>query len=232
MHHRRRRPVCHVCGDLERGPQAADPAHDRGVHAEVEDVLGIGRVERRDVEVGERHLRRAGDGRTLGCGIVADERYGTAVGMRADEVGVAYGVGCAVEAGRLAVPVADDAVALLAVVVGRERAECRGELRSHDRRRGEFFVETWAVYDVEGCEERLTSHEFEVEACERRAFVAGDERRRAQILSPVDAGAVGDHPDERCDPAEEDRTFFAGVSVVECEIGGACRRTPSCLRRC
>ena len=92
MHHRGRRPIRHVCRDLERGPQTADPAHDRGVYAEVEDVLRIGRVERRDVEVGERHLRCARDRRALGGWIVADESDGTAVGMRTDEVGVAYGV--------------------------------------------------------------------------------------------------------------------------------------------
>ena len=212
-----RRAVGDVGRDLQRRPQPADAAHDRRVHAEVEDVLRVGRVEDRDVEIGQGHLRRARHRRGLRAGVVADERDGASGRMRTYEVGVPDRVGGAVEAGGLAVPVADDAVAGRAVGGGSEVGDLGGDLRAHHRGGGDLLVQSGAVGDVVGREEGAASSEFEVVAGEGRAFVAGDERGGVQVLAAVDASAVADHADQGRDAGEVDRARLASVPVVERE---------------
>jgi hypothetical protein len=98
-------------GDLQARPQAAEPGEELRVQPEVEDVLRIGRVQRRDRQVRERCLAGARHAGRLGSRIVADQSDSATGGARARQVRVAQGIGGAVEAGGLAVPDAHDAVA-------------------------------------------------------------------------------------------------------------------------
>ena len=127
-HLRGRGAVGDVGRDLQRRPQPGDAGHQRGVHAEVEDVLRVGRIEHGHVQVGQGHLRRARDRRALGARVVADERDRAAAVVGADEVRVPQRVGRAVETRGLAVPVADDPVAGRAVGGRGEGGDARRDL--------------------------------------------------------------------------------------------------------
>lgn len=78
------------CGDdLEGRPEARVSGQVRGVEAEVQDVLGVCRVEGRDEQVCQGDLGRAGERRRLATGIVSDEGDDAASRIGPHEVGVA-----------------------------------------------------------------------------------------------------------------------------------------------
>ena len=208
-------PVGDMGGDLHRRPQAGHPRHDRGVDSEIEDVLGVGGIEDRHVQVGQRHLGSAGDGGTLGTRVIADQGDGAAGGVGADDVGVPEGIGGPVEAWSLAVPVADDAVERTVLSAVRQCPDLGCHLRTHHRCRGDLLVESRAMHHVEGVEVLGATGDLEVVTGERRTLVAGDERRCAQILPTVEAGTVTNHPDQCLDAGEVDGPGLAGVAVVQ-----------------
>ncbi|MFI8829666.1 hypothetical protein ACIGPN_01370 [Streptomyces afghaniensis] len=110
-HDGRGRRVSDRGGDLQARPHAAEPGEELGVQPEVEDVLRIGRVQRRDRQVRECRLAGARHAGRLGSRIVADQSDSATGRARAHQVRVAQGIGGAVEAGGLAIPDAHDAVA-------------------------------------------------------------------------------------------------------------------------
>lgn len=55
-------PVGHVGGDLQRYPQPAGPRHRHRVHAHIEDILRVGRVQHGHPEVREQVFRGSRDG--------------------------------------------------------------------------------------------------------------------------------------------------------------------------
>ena len=200
--------VGHRGDHLERGPQPARAGERDGVAPEVEDVLRVGGVEHRDGHVGQRRLGGAGHARRLRRGVVADERDGAAARVGAGEVGVAQGVGGAVEAGRLAVPVADDPVA-------GERAGGRGELGALHRGEGELLVEPGREDDVVLGEQVAVAGELEVVAGERRALVARDVAPGAQARGTVGAVLVEGQAHEGLDAGEVHAAGGQGVAVAQ-----------------
>ena len=120
--------------ELEPDPDAAGPRQGDGVAAEVERLLHVAGEQDRHVQVDERGVARARQRRRLGRRVVADDGHHAAVAGGAGEHAVADGVAGAVEAGRLAVPDADDAVVALVV----ERVD---ELAAHHGGGGELLVE-------------------------------------------------------------------------------------------
>lgn len=208
--------------DLHRGPQAGDPGQDRGVDAEVQDVLRVRGVERRHVQVRECQLGRARHGGGLGARIVADQHHRAAVRIGAYQVGVPQRVGGTVQAGRLAVPVPHDPLegGTAGVGGGAQGARAPGELGPHHRRGARLLVEGGAVHDVERPEELATPGQFEVVPRERRSLVTADQARGEQILPAVEPCPVADRPDQCLDPGEEDRAALARVAIGEGERSG------------
>ena len=120
--------------ELHADPDPAGPRQGDGVAAEVERLLHVTGEEDRHVQVDERGVARARQGRRLGGRVVADDRHHATVPCRAGEHAVADRVTGSVEPRRLAVPHADDAVVALVV----ERVD---ELAAHHRRRRQLLVE-------------------------------------------------------------------------------------------
>ena len=145
-----------VGDDLQRDPQPAGTGHRHGVHAQVEHVLWVSRVQDRHPEVGQQQFGGAGDGRRLRApGSSPDERHRAAARVRAHQVRVPHRVRRAVQAGRLAVPVpghaADPGV-----------ARVRRQLGPLDRGRGQFLVHPGPEYHVERFEQRPLPLQLEV----------------------------------------------------------------------
>ena len=106
---------------------------------------------------------------------------------------MAQRVGRAVDAGRLAVPHGQHAVEARA-------GQVAGELAAPGGGRAELLVEAGTGDDVVAA--RTASRwrcELLVEAAERRALVAGDERAGVQAAARVGAVLVEREPDERLD---------------------------------
>ena len=114
----------------------------------------------------------------------------------------------AIEPGGLAEPDADDAVEARA----GERA---GELRAVHGGRGELLVDRAAQHDVVLGGERAQPLELAVEAGQRRAGIAGGERRRVQPGGRVGAVLVDQHPHAGLHAGEEDLTLLEDVAVLE-----------------
>jgi hypothetical protein len=201
-----------VGDDLQRAPQARGTRAGDRVQAEVEDLLEVAGVERREVQGGQRGLGAAGQRRALAARVVADEGERAAGGGGAGEVRVAQRVHRAVQARVLAVPDAEHAVAVgLRQVVG--------ELRAVDGGRGELLVEAGRELDAVLGGEVAQAHDLLVEAAERRALVAGDERRGVQAGALVGPVLVEQHAHDRLDAREEDRAALEDVLVLERRAG-------------
>nr|WP_199830243.1 hypothetical protein [Streptomyces viridochromogenes] len=69
-------------GDLQARPQAAEPGEELRVQPEVQDILRIGRVQRRDRQVRERSLAGTRHAGRLGSRIVADQSDSATGGAR------------------------------------------------------------------------------------------------------------------------------------------------------
>ena len=128
--------------ELDADPDATRPGQGDRVAAEVQGFLDVAREQDRHVEVDERGVAGAGQGRGLGGRIVADDGHHPAVTRRPGEHAVADRVPRPVEPGRLAVPDPDHAVVALVV-------EGIDELAPHHRRRGELLVDARSDDDRE-----------------------------------------------------------------------------------
>ena len=194
--------------ELHADPDAAGAGQGDGVAAEVERLLHVAGEQDRHVQVDERRVARARQRRRLGGRVVADDGHHAAVPGRAGEDAVADGVAGAVEAGRLAVPDADDAVVAL---VG-ERV---GELAAHHRGGGELLVDARADDDRQVGHRRRGSRRLLLERADGRALVAGHERGGRQAVAAVDAQLVDGEPGERLDAGQEHAPVLAPEAILE-----------------
>ena len=210
-------PVGHVRHELHADPQAGEARQRDRVHAEVEDLLGVAGEQHRHLRVGERGLAGGRDRRRLRDRVVAGEHEHAAVGRDAHEVAVLEDVAAAVDAGRLAVPDADDAVAAV------ELAE-PALLAAPDRGRRQLLVHAGHEVDVVVGHELGLAGDGQVEAAERRTLVAGDEGAGPQAGPGVGPVAVEGHPDQRLDAGQQHRPALDRVLVAEVEGVGP-RRT-------
>ena len=202
---RRGRAVGHHRRDLQGGPQAAGPRQLHGVLSVLEDLGGVGRRKGRQAEVGEGEFGRAGDGRRFRRRIVTGQRERATLRVRADEVRVPQRVGGPVETGRLAVPDAGHArIAQL--------ADLTRELRAGHRGRGEFLVQARLRHDGVLSEQRGVARQFEVEAAQRRALIAGHVGRRGPPGALVGPRPVEQHAHQSLDAGQVDGTLLAAGS--------------------
>ena len=176
--------------------------------AEVENLLHAARRERRDMQGAEQLLGGARNRRGDAAGVIAAQRQHAAATIGADVVAVADRVGRPVKARGFAEPHADDAVEARA----RERA---GELRAVHGGGGELLVDRAAEHDVVLGGERAKPLELAVKARQRRAGVAGGERRGPQPGGRVGAMLVDQHPHACLHAGEEDLALIEGVAILE-----------------
>ena len=204
----RRGPVGDVGDDLHRGPQAARARERHRVPPEVEHLGRVAGVEQRHVEVLEDAGRRRRDRRALRGRVVAREGDRAAVLRRAGVHRVAHRVGGAVDAGCLAVPDAEHAVVAMVGLRGRE-------LRAHHRGGRVLLVHRGPAHDRQIGRQLRGLTDGDVEAAERGARVAGDERGGAQPGATVGAQLVDREAGEGLDPAQEHGAAVGGEPVGE-----------------
>ena len=144
---------------------------------------------------------------------------------RPGEHGVADRVAGAVEPRRLAVPDADDAVVALV-------AERVDELAAHHRGGGELLVEAGTDDDRQVGHGGRRGRRLLLERPDRRALVAGDERRRVQAEAPVDAQLVDGQAGDGLHAGEEDAALLEAEAVGSSYETRGARRVASatCLR--
>ena len=218
---RRARLVGDVGHDLHRHPEPGDAREHEAVQAEVEDLLHVARVDRRDQRVPERDLGVARQRRGLRDGVVAGEREHAAVLADARVVRVLECVAAAIDAGRLAVPHAQHAVVL------RTREEAH-HLAAEHRRRREILVQPGREDDVVLGEELRIALEGLVEAAERRPAVARDERRRVEAARPGrrDAGRAAGAPAPGCRTGRHGRARSVYLASSENSSGVVVMQLP------
>ena len=205
--------------DPQRGPQARGPRHPCGVDAQLQGLTGIRRDEDGHAQVRQDAFRRRRHRRRLRERVVADDCDGAARRRRAREVGVPQRVDGPVQAGRLAVPVADDAVDALA-----QRARGRGQLGAGHRGGAELLVDRRLVHDVQIPEQRGAAGQLEVVAAERRSLVAGDEGGGGQAAGPVRQRPVAHHAHQGLDAGQLHRAGLRRVPVRQQRaVGGGGR---------
>ena len=198
--------------DLQPHPQPRCPGQLDRVPAEIEHVLAVRRVQVRDGHVGQRAVRRAGQGRGLGGGVVADQDQRAAPWVGAHQVPVPQRVGGPVQAGRLAVPDAEHPVAGGA----GERA---GELAALDRGGGRFLVQSRDERDIVRVEQLLQPAELLVVAGQRGPLVPGDERPDVQAGGQVAPVLVDGQPGQGLDPGQLHPSRGSGVPVTQLRAG-------------
>ncbi len=106
--------------DLHGRPEAGDPRQCDGVHAEVEDLLHVARIQDRHVEVDQRGVGAGRQRGALGGGVVPHDGDGASVARRAGEDRVAQCIAGPVQAGCLAVPDSEHAVVAAVGLLGRQ----------------------------------------------------------------------------------------------------------------
>ena len=201
-------PVGHCCHDAYSDPGSAEAAEAKGCHAEVEEVLLIGRHDHGYGRVGQGQVGVVGQGRRLGGRVVSDEQHGSARRARAHGVGVLEHVAAAIEAGTFAIPGANDTIEAL---VGDGGAH----LRTPHGRGGQLLVEPRAVVDAVGGQLVPQAAYGQVGGTQRRTRVPGHEGGRIQahpqVQSPPGYQQVGDG----VDPGEQ----AAGPMLPRCGAG-------------
>ena len=205
------RAVGHHRRDLQGGPQPAGPRQLHGVLPVLNDLGGVGRRKGRHAEVGEGEFGRAGDSRRLRRRIVTGQRERATVGVRADEVRVPQRVRGPVQAGCLAVPDAGHAVVA-------QVADLTRELRAGHRGRGELLVQAGLGHDGVLSEQGGVARQFEVEAAQRGALVAGHVGRRGPPGALVGPRPVEQHAHQGLDAGQVDGTLLAAVAILQAEL--------------
>ncbi len=160
---------------LHADPAARKARHRDAVEAEVDQLLGVRRVEHRHADGDERRVGEIDRGRGFCAVIVAGERDRAALGRDAGEIGVAQRVAGAIDARSLAVPNAEHAVDGRAGKAGQM-------LRAPDRGRGQILVEAGTEDDIVALELSAGPPQLDIVAPQRRAAIAGD------IAAGVEAG--------------------------------------------
>jgi hypothetical protein len=202
----RGRPVDHVGGQLEPGEQAAEPGQRDAVQPEVQHVLRVGRGQQRHAQLGDGHLGAAGHGGGLGDRVVSHHDQHAAVSVGAAQVAVPERVGRPVQAGGLAVPDPDHAIAGL---VGRRR----GQLGTLHRVGAQFLVHRGPVHHPVRLEQWAPAPDLQVVSGQRRPLVAGDQRLRPAAGPLVQPVLVDRDPHQGLQSGQVERSFLELVTV-------------------
>ena len=184
---------------LQRDPQPGVTRQRDPGQAEIDQLLGRGRVQHRHKAALEDvfALMRIGGG--VRAMVVARHRQQTAARRGAEHVTAMECIAGAIDAGTLAVPNAEDAIDRLA----REGVKL---LRAVQDRRREVLVQPRLEADVVGFQQLLPPPQFQVQSAERRAAIARDQPGRGQPRGPVQPRLLQHQPDQRLDAGQQHRS--------------------------
>ena len=159
----------------------------------------------------EDELRLRGQRRRLRGRIVAGHQEHATLRVDAADIGVADGVARAVDAGRLAVPHAENTVvAALEVVVG--------ELCTPHGGGAEVFVEAWQELDVVGIELRLVRQHERVDPAQRRTPVAAHHGSVVETISLVGAELIEEGAQQRLHSRHRNIALLQSEPILEFEF--------------
>ena len=199
----------HGFGDgLETDPAPGEAAHGPAEQTHVENVLHTGRVQHRHHRRHELQFRTVRQGRAAAGMVVGGQRQHAAQWRGAGGIAVLEHVTAAVHARALAVPHGKHAV-----VVGAFKQISL--LRAPDHGRAQVLVQAGREHDVGIGQMLFGFPQFQIEAAQRRAAVAGDE------AGAVDPGGAVAHllhqrqAHQRLHAGQVNATLLAAVFVVE-----------------
>ena len=214
IHLRGTHRVGNVGHDLEGHPEPRVARQLEAEAPEVEDVLDAAGEEHRHLEVVEGDLRMSGQRRRFGLRIVARQRQHAPVPADARDVRVAEDVAAPVDAGRLAVPHAENAV------VARAPVEV-GELAAEHGSRAEVLVHAGDENHLVLSQEVPVAFDRLVQTAEGRPPVPGDEGRRVETAAAVRAMLVEREANEGLDTGHEDTARLESILHLEGEGAGS-----------
>ena len=148
-----------------------------------------------------------GDGGGFGRRVVAREGQDAPKRRDTGAVRVAQRVAAAIDAGRLAVPDAEDALVLRAFPQTRH-------LATPDRGGGEVLVQGGAYDNVRRVQPCLLLRQLLVVAAERGATIAGDETCRVEPGSRIQLTLQQRQADQRLDAGQQHRRGAAGFETL------------------
>ena len=207
-----RRAGVHRIGQSDQSdPKSRIARHGIAEQAVVEHLLDVGGREHRHLEVLEGVFRlRRQSGRLTGV-IVAGHGEHAALWHHAREVRMFEHVSGAVDAGRLAVPHAEDAI------VQRAGKQVR-LLAAPDGGGAQILIDRFLEHDIAGLEQLARPFGLLVQSAQRRAAIAGDETRGVQARPLVEATLVQQDAQQGLNPGDEDAAVLGDELVVEGDI--------------
>ncbi len=197
-----------VGDDFHPDPAAGKARHRDAVQAEVDQLLGVRRIEDGHADRDERGVGKIDRRRRFRAVVVARERKRSALRRRSGEVGVPQRVARAVDAGALAVPDAEHAI-------DRRAGKARHVLRAPDGGRGEVLVEPRAEDDVVPGEDRACAPQFDVVSAHRGTAITGNIAAGVEAGRRVAKALLDRQAHERLHPGHVEPALGNGPAVLE-----------------
>ncbi len=197
-----------VGDDFHADPAAGKARHRDAVQAEVDQFLGIRRIEDRHADRDERGVGIVDRGRRFRAVVVACEGDRAALRRGPGEVGVPQRVARAVDAGSLAVPDAEHAVDCRA-------GKARDMLRAPDRGRGEVLVQARAEDDIVSGEDFSRAPQFDVVAAHRGAPITGNVAAGIEAGRGVAKALLDRQAHQRLHPRHIEPALGNGPAILE-----------------
>ena len=214
-----------VGDDFHADPAAGKARHRNAVQAEIDQLLGVRRIEDRHADGDERRVGIIDGRRRFRPVVVARERQRAALRRGAGEVGVAQRVARAVDARALAVPDPEHAI-------DRRAGKARHVLRAPDGGRSEILVQARAEDDVVPGEDRAGAPQFDVVSPHRGTAVAGNVAAGVEAVRRVAQALLDRQPHERLHPGHVEPALGSGPPVLESRLrAGERNRHASVLPR-
>jgi hypothetical protein len=183
-------PGIHRIGQRHHaGPGTGEAAHLPAMDAIVQHVLDRGRVQHRDLGIHHREFGLGGQGGGFAIVVVADNGEHAAECGRACGIGMLEHVARAVDARRLAVPDAEQAIIFRA----REQAEL---LAAPDGCGAEVFVQAFPEFDVMRVQPFLRGAQLLVISAKGRPTISGDKSGRVHIIAQIEAFSIKRQADQ------------------------------------
>ncbi len=193
---------------LHADPAAREARQRDAVQAEVQQLLGVRRIEHRHADRDEHLVGEVGHGGGLHAVVVAGQGHHAAQRLRAGHVGMPQCVAGPVDAGALAVPDAEYAIDLGA----RKQTHV---LRAPDGGGGQVFVQARAEHHLVFFQALAGSPELHIVAAQRRAAIPGDVAAGVMTGGDVALTLLHGQAHQRLDAGHVEPALAGRVLVVQ-----------------